>query len=155
MITVYRLIKQKWATHAFDGEGAKLYGGRWNSKGRSCIYTAGAESLAILEVLVHITKQDVLTHYQLFELTLPETSILKINSNDIPDSWRDNPAPPQTADIGDQWLDQQASLALAVPSTIVPREWNYLLNPNHPEFNQLVKQARQLNFSFDQRLAGR
>ncbi|WP_144431164.1 RES family NAD+ phosphorylase, partial [Pseudomonas syringae pv. coryli] len=52
MIAVYRLVKRKWLAQAFDGEGAKLYGGRWNSKGNACVYCAGSESLALLEVLV-------------------------------------------------------------------------------------------------------
>ena len=58
MITVYRIVKTKWAETAFDGEGARLFGGRWNSKGQSCVYLAGSESLAILEILVHLDNSD-------------------------------------------------------------------------------------------------
>ncbi|MFT4927147.1 MAG: RES domain-containing protein [Phenylobacterium sp.] len=152
MIAIYRLVKKKWDSMAFDGEGARLYGGRWNSKGKECVYTAGSESLAMLEVLVHLESQKLLDHYSMIEVPLAKKHILRLSIEDLPDCWREEPASPDTALIGNEWLDSKVSLALAVPSVVVPREWIYLLNPNHPDFLKVVNQARRLEFEADKRL---
>ncbi|MFO7910312.1 MAG: RES domain-containing protein [Halomonas sp.] len=151
-VLAYRLVKRKWQETAFDGEGARLYGGRWNSKGNACVYVAGSESLALLEIMVHLEEYRLLAHYALLEISLDETSILRLSPQHWPDDWRDEPAPYSTAEIGDGWLSRQASLALAVPSVIVPREWNYLLNPAHPDFISVTREAKALDFLPDPRL---
>ena len=148
----YRLVKKKWAYAAFDGEGAKRHGGRFNSKGKACVYVSASESLAILEVLAHLDYQDLLEHYALFTLPLPTDDMLQLAIDDLPTDWRSEPAPPETAFIGDQWLDSQSSLVLAVPSVIVPREYNYLINPAHPKFAATIGAARELEFTPDTRL---
>jgi len=149
---VYRLVKHKWLGSAFDGEGARRYGGRWNSRGRPCIYLAGSESLAILEVMVHLQDYRVLQHYTLIEIQLPDDGILQLPREQWPADWYEEPAPASTAQLGDTWLASQTSLALAVPSVVVPRELNYLLNPTHPDFSQVVQSARHIDFAPDQRL---
>lgn len=151
-IKAYRIVKQKWAGGAFDGEGAKRYGGRWNSRGKACVYLAGSESLAILEILVHLDTQRFLTHYALFELQLPKRDVVYLDPEKLPACWRDEPAPPETAAIGDVWLSEGSELALAVPSVIVPREWNFMINPRHRSFAGVVKRARRLDFVPDKRL---
>ena len=151
-VLAYRLVKRKWREIAFDGEGARRYGGRWNSKGNPCVYLAGSESLAMLEVMVHLEEYSLLQHYALFEVSLPEASILHLSATQWPDDWRDEPAPPSTAGLGDGWLNSKASLALAVPSVIVPREWNYLVNPAHPDFFSAKQDAREVDFLPDPRL---
>lgn len=151
-IKAYRIVKQKWADSAFDGEGAKRYGGRWNSRGKACVYLAGSESLAILEILVHLDTQRFLTHYELFELQLPKRNVVYLDPEKLPACWREEPAPPETAEIGDVWLSEGSELALALPSVIVPREWNFLLNPKHRAFAGVVKRARRLDFEPDKRL---
>ncbi|VAW49212.1 hypothetical protein MNBD_GAMMA04-573, partial [hydrothermal vent metagenome] len=78
-IKAYRIVKSKWVNTAFDGEGAKRYGGRWNSKGVVCVYLANSISLAMLEILVHINQQSLLKHYQLFELELPIKQIQRLD----------------------------------------------------------------------------
>lgn len=148
----YRIVKQKWIDSAFDGEGAKRYGGRWNSRGKPCVYLAGSESLAILEILVHLGKQQFLTHYALFELQLPKQDVLYLDAEKLPACWRDEPAPPETAAIGDAWLTEGAGLALAVPSVIVTREWNFIVNTKHRAFADVVKHTRLLDFEPDRRL---
>ncbi|HEX7386564.1 MAG TPA: RES domain-containing protein [Castellaniella sp.] len=151
-VAAYRLVKKKWARNAFDGEGAKRYGGRFNSKGRPCVYLAGSESLAILEVMVHLDDYQLLDHYALFRLALPLNSVLQLDGATLPSDWREDPAPADTARLGDDWLSSGASLALAVPSTVVIRETNYLLNPAHPDFERVVSQAEPLSFTADARL---
>ncbi|RJG42455.1 RES family NAD+ phosphorylase [Motilimonas pumila] len=149
-LALYRIVKRKFSSSAFDGEGARLFGGRWNSKGKACVYLAGSESLAILEVLVHIQAPDILSQYDLFKLHVPRKQALFLS--DLPDNWRDDPAPYETAEMGDDWLASKASLALAVPSVIVPREWNFILNPKHAGFEAAISSAEQLNFTLDDRL---
>ena len=148
----YRLVKRKWLQAAFDGEGARLYGGRWNSKGKACIYLASAESLAMLEVMVHLDDYRLLEHYALLEVSIPEASLLCLPADSRPEDWMVEPAPASTAEIGDSWLESQSSLALAVPSVVVPRETNYLINPEHPDFQALADSAREVPFTPDKRL---
>lgn len=148
----FRLVKKKWTASAFDGEGAKRYGGRWNSRGRRCVYLASSESLAILEVMVHLHDYRLLAHFALFQLRIPVANIMHLREKDLPDNWREDPAPQETAAIGDQWLAGRSSLALAVPSVIVPRDLIYLVNPDHADFGALVKRSRPMDFLPDTRL---
>lgn len=152
MITIYRIVKEKRAETAMDGNGARLYGGRWNSIGRPAVYVAGSESLAILEILVHLKNTKVLDNYVLFTLELDEEDALLLNNEDLPSNWKEEPAPLETAEIGDQWLSSNNSLALAVPSVVVPRELNYILNINHPNFDKLIKTMKRHEISIDTRL---
>ena len=149
-LAVYRIVKEKHRHQAFDGEGAKLFGGRWNSRGRACVYVAGSQSLAVLEILVHLSAGQPLGQYRMFRLELPVAETLKATR--LPDDWRAEPAPASTAAFGDQWLRQGASLALALPSTIIPDEFNYLINPDHTAFDDLVASAELLDFDLDPRL---
>ncbi|WP_119343437.1 RES family NAD+ phosphorylase [Facilibium subflavum] len=151
-VFAYRLIKNKWVDNAFTGDGAKLYGGRWNSKGNACVYLASSESLAILEIFVHIEDYSLLREYSLFQLVLPKSVIDYVSNEELPPCWQEHSAPPETAVIGDSWLHSNQGLALAVPSVIVPREWNYMLNPKHTAFNAVIKKANRLHFSPDTRL---
>lgn len=150
---LYRLVHHKWAAQAFDGEGAKLYGGRWNSKGQLCVYTAGSEALAILEILVHLNNRNTLKQYKLFQLTIAADDVLSVSPPHLPVNWQQQPASTDTARIGDSWLAQKASLALSVPSVLAPREKNILLNPQHPHFNDCLATITELEFLPDPRLA--
>ncbi len=149
---IYRLVHGKWAGQAFDGEGARLYGGRWNSKGKSCVYTAGSEALAILEILVHLNNRAALKQYRLFQLNIDTEQLLTVSLTNLPQSWRQHPAGADSASVGDDWLAQQASLALAVPSVIAPREQNILLNPAHAAYQACISSATELDFLPDPRL---
>lgn len=151
-LNVYRLVHQKWAAQAFDGEGARLYGGRWNSKGQSCIYTAGSEALAILEVLVHLNNRAPLSQFKLFQLEIASEQLMRLSPDSIPATWQAQPASSECAAVGDNWLQQRSSLALAVPSVIAPREQNILLNPLHEDFALVLKSVQELDFMPDPRL---
>lgn len=148
----YRLVKRKWLRDAFDGEGARLYGGRWNSKGNACVYLASAESLAMLEMMVHMQDYRLLENYALFEVTFDENALLQLPDDQLSDDWRVEPAPSSTAAIGDSWLESQLSLVLAVPSVVVPRETNYLINPSHTDFEAMTNVAKEIDFAPDKRL---
>ena len=151
-VRAYRLVKRKWRQAAFDGEGARLYGGRWNSKGKACVYLAGSASLAMLEVMVHLDDYQLLEHYTLLEVMLPKSALMSLSTESLPKDWAVEPAPASTAEIGDNWLESQSSLALAVPSAVVPRERNYLINPEHARFQALIDSAAEIAFTPDKRL---
>ncbi len=152
MITGFRIVKNKWQNSAFDGEGARLYGGRWNSKGIPCVYLASSESLAILEILVHLEKTSILEHFTLLTFEFNENQLMALNTENLPGNWKGDPAPQETADIGDEWLNSNSCLALKLPSTIVPRETNYLININHVDFAKAFSSVKIQNFELDNRL---
>lgn len=150
--TYYRIIKQKWAHSVFDGEGARLYGGRWNSKGRPCVSLASSVSLATLEMLVHLNSTALLSAYTLFAVDIPVKHIREFGTAHLPENWRADPAPGETALIGDEWLASGDGVGLLLPSTITPSENNLLLNPAHPAFAGCVRSATQSHYAFDKRL---
>lgn len=151
-VTAWRIIKRKYIDSAFDGSGARKYGGRWNSVGAAIVYTAESQSLAVLEMLVHLDRPALLHSYILIPVKIAEPLIEHLDLASLPANWRDSPAPPQVKDIGDQWVKAGASVALQVPSVLLPAENNFLLNPNHPDFKKLII-GEPVDFRFDSRLA--
>jgi RES domain-containing protein len=152
MPTVYRICKTKYAGSAFDGEGAYRFGGRWNSRGTRVVYAAGSLSLAALEMLVHLNDEEMLFNYSFVAAEIPPDLILKIEDfRPLPANWNDSPAPIAVQQIGDDWVKSAASAILEVPTSIVPLEKNYLLNPAHADWVKIVIGDPQ-NFVFDERL---
>ena len=151
MIHSWRLIRAQYLAHAFDGEGARLYGGRWNSPGRPAVYTAGSLALAALEVLVHLKSRKELNNYWKVRLTFDESLVKIITIADLPPNWRQGRAPQETQTVGDGWLDEGIFPILRVPSIVIPEEWNYVLNPLHPQFTE-IQQGTPEPFAFDPRL---
>jgi RES domain-containing protein len=149
---VYRLVKARYADDLLDPQGAKRYGGRWNSKGISALYSADSTSLAALELLVHLHRSAILNHYMLATIELPDESVMTLDTRALPQDWRKDPAPPSTQILGDEWLASHQSLALAVPSTIVPQQYNLLINPKHIQFSLLKNAIASEPFLFDSRL---
>ncbi|MCB1087369.1 MAG: RES family NAD+ phosphorylase [Verrucomicrobiae bacterium] len=148
MKRAWRIAKEKHAATAFDGEGARLYGGRWNSAGTSVVYTSGSMALAALESLVHLNPP-VFFAYVAIPIEFDET--LLEPSPALPANWREEPPPPSTKDIGDLWVRQARSAVLELPSVIIPTEPNYLLNPSHPDFKK-IDIGKAEPFAFDPRL---
>lgn len=151
MITTWRIVKAKRAANAFDGEGARLFGGRWNSPGLTAAYTAGSAALATLEVLVHLEKSTVLPAYVLIACSFDQSLVTSVDVETLPANWRSYPPPPELQMLGDQWLKERRSAVLKVPSTVIEGESNYLLNPHHPQFGSIRIGSPQL-YQFDLRL---
>lgn len=152
-VTAWRIVKPKYrADKAFDGEGARLYGGRWNSRGVSVVYAAQSQSLAVLEMLVHLDTADLLQAYVFFEVIIDEALISALAESDLPRDWQSDPAPPRLREIGDIWAESNASVVLRVPSSLIPTEYNYILNPKHPEFGRL-QFGKPVPYRYDARLA--
>lgn len=150
MLSAWRLTKTKLIAGAWDGEGAKRSGGRWNSVGIAVVYTSGTLSLALVEILVHLPS-GILPAYSAVRVDFDESMVTAVGPGDLPTNWRDYPPPPETKAIGDSWVARGSSLVLRVPSVIVPTEFNYILNPTHPAFADLTI-GEPMPFPFDPRL---
>jgi RES domain-containing protein len=137
MTRVWRIVKEKYAGSAFDGEGARRAGGRFNSPGSPVIYTSESLALAQLEILVNLPTDRLLAGYVAFRADLPEGRVATLGREELPESWREAPAPRTVRRLGDRWLESGRSLALRVPSAVVPAESNVLVNPRHPAFEEI------------------
>lgn len=147
-LKAWRIVKEKHAATAFSGEGARLFGGRWNSVGVGLVYTSSAQSLAVLESLVHLNPP-VLFKY--VAIPVEFDSALVEEPAALPPDWADQPAPPATQAVGDLWARESRSAVLQLPSVIIPAESNYLLNPTHPDFKKIAI-GKPVPFCFDPRL---
>lgn len=143
---VYRIAREIYIGD-INGEGAKKYGGRWNQKGTSVLYTSQHESLATLELLVHTPGYAIPKDLKMLVLTLPDKiSSTEIRIEDLPSDWDSYPAPDSLAKIGTKWVNSRNTLICKVPSVIIPSEWNILINPAHREISRIErKEVRSVN----------
>ena len=149
---VYRLCRAKYADTAFDGDGARRYGGRWNPVGTAVVYCSGSLSLATLEALTSFGRTEAPSDYVSIRVEIPRgVTIERVEPEQLPGSWGVHPAPEALAEIGREWVESGRSAVLAVPSAVTASERNYLLNPAHHEFRRL-KVSDPEPFSFDPRL---
>ena len=144
-------MQKKHAATAFNGEGARLFGGRWNGKGTPMVYTASTLSLAALEMLVHLESDQILQAYLCIPIEFGAALCQTLAQADLPTDWHVDPIPASTQDLGNRWVISAASVVLAVPSVLVPVEHNFLLNPQHPEFSKIKIGAAEV-FHYDPRL---
>jgi len=151
MPTAWRIVKKRHADSAFDGEGARRYGGRWNSPGTPVVYVSDTRALCLLEVLAGLRSVKPVQSYVLIPVTFDDSLILSVQSSDLPSEWRQSPPTPSTQAIGDDWVDQLRSAVLRVPSVIVTEEFNYILNPVHPDFGR-IQIGDPRDFTVDSRL---
>ena len=134
---VYRIAKERYIDD-LSGEGARTYGGRWNRKGTSVLYTAENRSLATVEYLVHLPIALVPTDTYIAELGIPDrVECEQIEIESLPKQWAAYPAPLVLADIGESWVKRNETLLLEVPSSVVRGEWNILINPKHRLFKEV------------------
>ena len=153
MIRVVRLVRHRYAptpSHAYSGLGAEQYGGRWNNVGVAVAYAAATASLSVLETLVRIDRAFAPTDYELVYANIPSDAVLTLGV--LPADWRTPGGSHATRQVGDEFAASNRALALAVPSVVVPDEFNYLINPRHLAFSQVLIESRVLPFSFDARL---
>ncbi len=146
----WRIVKAKHAATAFDGEGARHFGGRWNSHGTRMIYTSATLSLAALESLVHLSPP-VLFKYAAIQVEFDEALVETLPAAALPVDWTAEPPSPSTKIIGDRWVKEARSAVLEVPSVIINSEPNYLFNPSHRDFKK-VRIGKPVPFAFDPRL---
>lgn len=153
MIAVWRLVKDKHKDDAFDGEGAAKYAGRWNLPGVPMVYAAGSLSLAALELFVHLEPVSAPNiRFVSFRVEIPDDILVeKLALDKLPDDWRSEPASGSTQELGAKWARANRSAVLRVPSSVIPIEYNYCLNPGHQGFKR-IRISEPVPFSFDARM---
>jgi len=151
LVAAFRIVKQRHAGTAFDGEGAARAGGRWNSRGVRVVYACATKALCALEILVHLPSTSQLA-FVVFPLGIPPQAIHRLPQAKLPADWRTMPPGRATQQLGDAWVASGTSAVLAVPS-VLTGETNYLLNPAHPDFAR-IQIGRRARFALDPRLLG-
>ena len=152
MLQAWRIVKRRHADKAFDGEGARLYGGRWNSPGVPVVYVAESRALAVLEILAGLQSRATLHSYVLIGVRFEEQLVEQLSPDSTPKDWRTSPPPPETQACGDRWVREARSAVLRVPSVVIPSEFNFLLHPAHPDFRR-IETLEPTPFDLDPRLS--
>lgn len=151
VLQAFRILKRKFARAAFSGDGARLYGGRWNSAGVAVVYTSSSVALALLEWRCHLTQWP---SPPVVLIPIEFDAALVWSPPKLPAHWRRYPCSIATRAIGDDWVRSGTSAVMKVPSATVPEhheEYNYLLNPAHSDFHR-VRMGKPQVFEIDQRL---
>ncbi|MGH9642518.1 MAG: RES family NAD+ phosphorylase [Terriglobales bacterium] len=147
----WRICRRRYALEAASGEGARLYGGRWNSRGVRVIYSSTSLALAAVETFVNLEPNLRPADLVSIEGEVPESlAIGKLDLKHLPPNWyasRDE----SLRHFGDDWVEDGNTVALLVPSAAIRGEWNLLLNPAHPDFSQVAFQEPRM-FEFDVRM---
>jgi RES domain-containing protein len=144
---LYRFSPEQFSSD-ISGEGARRFGGRWNSKGRPIVYTSLSISLSLLELLIHSISYDEITRNYLTIIEVPDDKITEVPLSTLKKNWINDVD--FTKYLGDNFL-QSDFLLMKVPSAIIPRESNLLINPSHRDFKKVkIKTAER--FMFDARL---
>jgi RES domain-containing protein len=136
-LVAWRIVKEKHARGAFSGEGARVFGGRWNSAGVTVVYCSEHLSLATLETLVHIVPVVIRDKFRTYRVMFDEALTTTITEKKLPKGWDTQPPTAASKAIGDDWIKSGRSAVLALPSVLVRLERTFLLNPNHPDFRKI------------------
>ena len=148
---IYRIAREQYIED-LTGEGARLYGGRWNKKGDPMVYFSRYLSLCALEILVHLETRLIPEDYYYMEAEIKEEQYTTIaHPEKIIKGWNATTVTAATQQYGSDWLDSASSLGLQIPSVILPQETNLLINPKHPKMSNL-KIIRTAPLLFDSRL---
>jgi RES domain-containing protein len=151
VIQVWRTTKRKYAEVAFDGEGARQAGGRFNRRGIPVVYTSGTLSLSVLEVLTQLVGYEDLLDYVSIPTRFDPRHVKALEIPDLPEDWRSLPPPQSTKVLGTAWATSRETLVLRVPSVVLPAEHNYLINPLHPDMER-VEMGEPEDLDIDPRL---
>lgn len=153
----YRICQAAYAATAAEmiaGTGGLHSAGRWHGAGKRIVYVSQNLSLAAHEIIVHYPKRKHALKFVMCDIQIPDAFVMTLAAFGMttpPDGWDSQPPRRATQAIGDSWLAAKASAVLEVPSVIIPGEFNYLLNPEHPDFGA-IKATDPKPFSFDPRL---
>jgi RES domain-containing protein len=151
---VYRIERKKYLHETLSGFGASLSSGfRWNSQHTRMVYTSESRALAMLEVTVHLNGLlDIPTDRYLVEIEIPDAlKIITLNPTDLPKNWNSIPPNIFTQHFGDDFVKELKAPLLKVPSSIVPQEFNLLINPLHPD-SKKIKLKSKHPIPFDPRI---
>jgi RES domain-containing protein len=147
----WRICRRRYASEAASGEGARLYGGRWNSRGVRMVYASTSLALAAVETFVNLEPNLRPPDLVSIEGEIPESlAIDRLNQALLPRTWyatRDE----SLRRFGDEWVKAGKTVALIVPSAAIRGEWNVLSNPAHGDFSKITLQEPHV-FEFDIRM---
>ena len=135
-----------------SGEGARRYGGRWNSIGCPVVYLGDSLALAGMELLVHLRVGRILEAYRKMPVFIPERQVMHLSEHQLPPEWAQPSLHPVTQEFGDRWIDHALSAVLQVPSAVVRGETNFIVNPDHAHFGAITTGPIS-RFRYDPRLA--
>jgi RES domain-containing protein len=147
----FRIVKKRHALTAFSGDGARAYGGRWNWPGTPMVYAAQTRALAGLEALAHYAGAERRIAFLAFPIEVPDRLVAHLHADRLPPDWRSAIPSPSTQRLGSEWQDSGDSVALLVPSVVIPQEFCVLLNPEHPDTDKVMVGFPE-PFEFDGRL---
>lgn len=148
---VYRICVEEFSAD-LSGSGAMRYGGRWNTKGNAVLYTSSSCALATVEYAVHLRLGNSQNDFRLVLIEIPDGCVVReIGVDSLDKNWKSFPFHFSTQKLGNDWLKSKESLVLKVPSVVVQREFNCLINPQHEDF-LAVKIIGNEPFVFDKRL---
>lgn len=151
---VYRIVKSKNRTNDLSGTGAFRVGGRWNSKGTYMVYTSENSSLAYLETLVHFEETEYPPRLHIIKIKIDDKAHLyTLKENEYPEGWMQLECL-ENKILGDKWMRETKFLGIKVRSAINHTEFNYLVNPLYPHFNELVSIIDVIEIKLDERLIG-
>jgi RES domain-containing protein len=149
-VFAYRLCRAPFAV--LDGEGARLYGGRWNRRGQAVVYASSSRALAALELLAHVDIGDVPDDLVMLTIEVPDDlAVTVVQSDALPPGWHRRTEHPACQEIGHAWLEARVSAVLRVPSALMPEEFNVLINPRHPDAAGVATRS-VVPYRFDPRL---
>jgi RES domain-containing protein len=148
---IWRICRERYAADGFSGEGARRFGGRWNSRGVPMVYASTSLALAAIELFVHLEPNQAPDDLVSITAELPEGEpALRWDSASLPEDWWGDELGPVRA-LGDSWIRDKQSLAVMVPSVPIRQEWNVLINPRHPRADAIEPQTVE-PFNFDARM---
>lgn len=147
----WRICRRRYAAEAASGTGARLYGGRWNSRGVSVVYASTSLALAAVETFVNLEPNQAPSDLVSIEGDIPAAAAVgRLEITALPRRWRES-RDESLRPFGDDWIRGGESVALLVPSAAIHGEWNVLLNPVHPDFLKIGFKPPQ-PFHFDARM---
>jgi len=146
---VFKICREKYS-HSLNASGAS---NRWNKKDEFVIYTGSSRSLSTLEMVAHRSYINISSQYKLLIILITDESLIKgVEINDLPENWKSIEAYVELQEIGSKWYHSNESLVLRVPSSIIPQEYNYIINTKHPMFATHIILQDVDDFVWDNRL---
>lgn len=147
---VFRIARKAHATKFSSSNSAN----RWNVKGQHVIYACSSRSLCTLELIIHKVAVVPTERYKVMVISIADDDDLtrQIQTRELPVNWRKLAAYPSLQKIGSDWFNKQETLILKVPSAVIPHEYNYVINTEHPQFSKKVRLVRTEDYFWDRRM---
>jgi len=151
-MTVYRISKTEERGHDLSGTGAFKAGGRWNNVGVFALYTSENQALAMLEILVHVEESELPANLYIATIEIDDNApVYNLPDSELPPDWR-IPDNIQLKNTGDKILNEKKYLAFKAKSAVIPEEFNFILNPLHPDYSRYVRIVKLSLVDVDKRL---